>query len=155
MEKKPSALQALFTKYHEVIMYLVFGVVTTGVSWVSYSVFVRFLGMSVTLSNALSWILAVLVAFVTNKLWVFDSKSWESRLVIKEAITFIGGRALTGVFEIAAVPILVSVGLNQTFFKVEGLPAKMLVSVAVIILNFVISKFVAFRSNQEPKKPES
>ncbi|MEA4894280.1 MAG: GtrA family protein [Oscillospiraceae bacterium] len=178
MEEKPSVLRALFDKYREIIMYCVFGVTTTIISWLVYSVcekafslvrltdpeavsFVSWIiektgehtdvntFLVMLLSGVISWIVAVLVAFVTNKLWVFDSKSWERRLVRKEALTFFGGRIATGLLEVLAVPAIVSWGFNAKLFGVDGLPAKILVSVAIVILNYILSKFISFRTPEE------
>lgn len=166
MEHKQSGLRALFEKYREIIMYCVFGIVTTVVSWLVYSVFMLILpfdvdtritlfgkafdfNINILVSNIISWILAVAVAFVTNKLWVFNSKSWEPSLVRKEALTFIGGRALTGILEILAVPFLEGIGFDMVLFGVAGLPAKILVSIAIVILNYILSKFISFRSKGE------
>ena len=163
MAEKPSFIKVLFSKYREIIMYCIFGAVTTFVSWLVYSLCVLVLpfdgdnrwkifgwvfdfNTKILLSNIISWILAVAVAFVTNKLWVFDSKSWQGKLVFAEAVSFVGGRVATGVLEIFAVPALVSIGLNQTLFGVAGLPAKILVSVVIVILNYILSKYLAFNS---------
>ena len=90
MAEKPSFIKVLFSKYREIIMYCIFGAVTTFVSWLVYSLCVLVLpfdgdnrwkifgwvfdfNTKILLSNIISWILAVAVAFVTNKLWVFDS----------------------------------------------------------------------------------
>ncbi len=178
MEDKHLSLQVLFYKYREIIMYCIFGGVTTLVSWVVYSICeVAFSGLKVTspavvnlisnllekmgdntdvntfilmiISGVISWIVAVSVAFVTNKIWVFESKSWEHRLVKTEALTFYGGRIVTGVIEIIAVPALVSAGLNMTLFGVDGLPAKIVVSVFIMILNYFLSKFISFKGTKE------
>lgn len=164
-------LYALFEKHREVIMYLIFGVATTAVSLVVYAVCERlFLGnaaieslgnsglwqllvgffgkdlkIAIAISNAVSWVIAVSFAFIVNKMWVFNSKSWRAGLVAKEAAAFVGGRAVTGVLEIVAVPLLVSFGLNQTLLGYEGLFAKILVLIVIMILNYFISKFMAFR----------
>ena len=68
-------LREIFNKYKEIIMYLIFGVCSTVVSWGSYALFVKLAGLSVEPGNILSWVCAVLFAFVTNKFWVFESKS--------------------------------------------------------------------------------
>lgn len=177
MEEKPSVLRELFKKYHQIIMYCVFGVTTTIISWAVYSVCERiFSQMRMTdpetvnffswiiektgehtdvntfvvmlMSGVISWVIAVIVAFVTNKLWVFESKSWEKSLVRKEAWTFFGGRVFTGILEIVAVPTIVSWGFNVTLFGVDGLPAKIVVSVAIVVLNYVLSKFISFRNRE-------
>jgi putative flippase GtrA len=147
VQKKLSSLRALFERHREQIMYLIFGGVTTFVSWLVYSICVRGFGLNLYYAQIVSWIIAVLVAFVTNKIWVFESKGWRPLQVLKEMATFIGGRLATGVLEIVATPLLVSWGLDLTLFGVEGLPAKMLVSIVIIILNYIISKFIAFRKS--------
>ncbi|MEG1242217.1 MAG: GtrA family protein [Oscillospiraceae bacterium] len=144
MNSKPSTLRLLFDKYREVIMYIFFGGITTIVSWLVYSICEKGLGFGLFASGIVSWIIAVSVAFVTNKLWVFDSKSWQAKLVFTEAVAFFGGRLATGALEVVAVPALVKLGLDSTLFGVEGLPAKIIVSVVIIILNYILSKFFAF-----------
>ena len=147
-----------FKKYKEIIAYLFWGVMTTIVSWGTYSIFVILFKdlqyeielfiincpVVVFLSNILSWVFAVMFAFVTNKLWVFDSKSWERKVVSKELCKFIAARLITGVLEIVGVPLLVSVGINQKIFGIEGIVAKIIVSVAVVVLNYVYSKLFVF-----------
>lgn len=163
VEEKTSKLRELFYKYHEIIMYLVFGVITTLVSWVAYSICEKSLSMIsglstdvvMLVSGVISWLIAVTVAFITNKLWVFESKSWEHKLVWTEAITFYGGRALTGIIEVIAVPALVKLGFDAILFGVDGLPAKILVSILIMILNYILSKFISFKdtgSNKNTKR---
>lgn len=161
MEEKPARWREFFNKHHEIIMYCIFGVTTTLVSWgtfwffmlilpFDFDVCITLLGkqfefvLNLVIANVISWIIAVAVAFVTNKIWVFESKSWERRLVWSEAVTFVGGRLLTGTLEILTLPILVGFGLNQTLFGVEGFPAKILLTMCVVILNYILSKFVSF-----------
>jgi putative flippase GtrA len=149
----------LLKKYRELISYLFWGVMTTIISWGSYSIFallfkrqiheVSLFGVQmsvvVLVSNILSWVCAFLFAFVTNKLWVFESKSWKPAVCIPEFGKFFSARALTGVLEIIAVPLLVTLGLNQTIFGVEGMVAKVIVSVAVVVLNYIFSKLFIFK----------
>ena len=152
-------ITALIKKYREIILYLFWGGMTTVVSWGSYSLFailfknqinvVRFVDMEISIvvliSNILSWVCAFLFAFITNKLWVFESKSWKADVCLPEFGKFLSARALTGILEIVLVPLLVSVGLNQTIFGIEGMVAKIIVSVAVVILNYVFSKLFIFK----------
>ena len=152
-------LKELFIRYREIISYLFWGVMTTVVSWVTYALFdllfrgvaaeLHVFGLSVSvevlLDSVLSWICAVLFAYVTNKLWVFESKSWEKQVVLPEVVKFFSARAATGVLEIVGVPLLTALGLDQTIFGVEGMLAKVVVSVIVVILNYVLSKLLVFR----------
>ena len=134
----------LYHTYKEAIDYLFWGGMTTVVSWGSYSIFVL-LGASVFWGNVLSWVCAVLFAFVTNKLWVFQSKSWAGDVLLPELGKFLSSRVATGVFEMVAVPALVALGLNQTIFGIDGMVSKVLVSVVVVILNYILSKLFVFK----------
>lgn len=151
-------ISALIKKHKEIISYIFFGALTTAVSFVSYSIFVLlfnavglqnivFLGASlaVSIANLISWVCAVLFAFVTNKLWVFNSKSFEKDVVLPEFLKFLSSRIATGVLEIIAVPLLVSLGLGFALFGIEGLLAKLIATVVVIILNYILSKLLIFK----------
>ena len=161
-------LKELYLKYREVIDYLFWGVMTTLVSFISYSVFVLIFSavlgqnaqveafgmsfsISVTLAHILSWICSVSFAFVTNKLFVFKSKSFAFSVAFPEFTKFLSARILTGVLEMAGVPLLVSVGLGMTIFGIEGAVAKIIVTVAVIILNYVFSKLFVFKKSEGGK----
>ncbi len=137
-------MKQLFWKYKEIIMYLIVGVITTVFSWVTYAVFVRV--MPLVAANALSWFVTVLFAYVTNKLFVFESRSWRWELVAKEAAAFFGSRAATGVFEVVAQPAFYYIGLDQPVLHVKGLLAKILTSVIVMVLNYICSKLFVFRN---------
>ena len=134
----------LYHAYKEAIDYLFWGGMTTVVSWGSYSVFVL-LGTGVFWGNVGSWICAVSFAFVTNKLWVFQSKSWVGSVVFPELTKFLSSRVATGIFEMIAVPALVAIGLNQTILGIDGMVSKVIVSVAVIVLNYILSKLFVFK----------
>lgn len=149
-------IKELFLKYKEIIMYLIFGVLTTVVSWGSYALFEVLLGLFISdvivlssVANVLSWIIAVLFAFVTNKLWVFESKSWKGSVLVKELGSFVGSRLLTGVLEWFGVPLLMLIGLDQPILGIEGMLAKVLISVIVVILNYILSKLLVFRNKKK------
>ena len=139
-------IKELFLKYRELIMYFIVGVATTFFNWVVYAVFVKLMPMIP--ANALSWFVTVLFAYVTNKLFVFDSRSWKPAVVAKESISFFGARAATGVFEVVAQPTFYYIGLKQSILGVEGLAAKVLTSAIVMVLNYVCSKLFVFRERQ-------
>ena len=146
----------------EIALYLVFGVLTTLVSWGSYTLFVNLLSLSVFVSNLLSWVLAVIFAYVTNKLWVFNSKSWAPKVIGKEIVTFLASRGITGVLEIVSVPLLEKLGYDGIFFNIlralnidikllftDGIYSKITVSVIIVILNYVFSKLIVFRKKEK------
>ena len=141
-------MKELYGKYRELIVYFIVGCLTTLVSWVVYAAGVEVLHWSVAVSNAVSWIAAVAFAYVANKIWVFGSYSWKIRFVLHEAALFVGARILTGLFEIAAVPLLVRLGMDWRFMGVRGMWAKILVSAIVMILNYVFSKLIVFKEKK-------
>lgn len=128
-------------KMREIGLYLLFGGLTTLVNFTAYSLLVERLG--ITLSNAVAWALAVLFAFFTNKAWVFRSRSshW-----VCELATFIGGRCISGVLEIFLPTLLITLGMTQTAFGIIGFWAKLTVSVVVVILNYIVSKWIVFKN---------
>ncbi|MBQ2687265.1 MAG: GtrA family protein [Clostridia bacterium] len=157
-EKKQGFIKRMFIKHKEIIMYLVFGVLTTVVSWGSYAVFesvfkkaIVDVNVLVAVANVLSWVTAVLFAYITNKLFVFESKSFKPTTLFKELGLFVGSRLISGAVEWVGVPLLVWLGLNQTIFGVEGMVAKVLVSVIVVILNYILSKLIVFKKEKSKK----
>ncbi len=146
-------LSALFKKYKEPILYIVFGGVTTLVSLVSFALCNRLLGEGLYLiSNIISWVLAVAVAFVTNKLWVFESKSWAPGVLWRELPAFAGARIFSLLVEEAGLFLLVDIlgfdGWSYTLcgFAISGeMIAKFLMQVVVLILNYIFSKLVIFK----------
>jgi len=148
-------LKELFVKYKEILLYLIFGGLTTVVSWGTYIIFVKYMGMAITPGKALSWVCAVLFAFVTNKLWVFESKSWAPKTAIRELVSFFGARAATGALEIFGVPALVKLGMDQQVFGTDGMLANIVVSVVVVILNYVFSKLLIFRKSKKDAAEEA
>lgn len=157
-----SKIKDLFIKYKEIITYVIFGVLTTVVSWGSYTVFVEVLSMKVFVGNLLSWICAIVFAYVTNKLWVFDSKSWKPSVIGKEIVTFVASRGITGVIEILCVPLLAKTGFDNIFYGIlekmnisigilftDGIYSKIFLSVVVVILNYFFSKFIIFKNKKK------
>lgn len=143
-----------FLKYKEIIMYLIMGGLTTLVSWGTYLLFAWILPIAnqdllVLTANALSWLLAMTFAYVTNKIWVFESKSWERHFLLKEFGLFVSARLLTGIFEVVAVPGLVWLGCDQSILGVPGMLSKIIVSIIVVLLNYVFSKLIIFRKQSE------
>lgn len=142
-------IKELFKKYKEIIMYLIFGVTTTLVNWVVYTPMVNLLSVNETAANAVAWFVAVLYAYITNKLFVFESKSWKASVLLREIISFFGARVASGVFEIFLPGLLIKLGLGHSFFGIKGGVAKIVVSVLVIVLNYIFSKLFVFRKKKD------
>lgn len=154
-------MKSLWNKYKEIITYIIFGVLTTVVSWGSYTIFVKALSMPIFVGNLLSWICAVAFAYITNKLWVFESKSWKPSVIGREIVTFVASRGITGIIEIFCVPLLAKTGFDNIFYSVlekmnisiellftDGIYSKIALSVIVVIVNYFLSKFVSFRKEK-------
>lgn len=124
----------------ESVTYIIFGVLTTAVDWVTYTV-LRWLGIDYRVSTALSWVAAVLFAFVTNKFIVFRSYGMRPGLLWREFFSFVAARAATGVFTMVAMIVMVDgFGWNEFF-------GKLVVSALSLVLNYVFSKWVIFRGS--------
>lgn len=132
-------IKALINKYWEVLIYLVFGVLTTVVNYVIYLPVYNILGLSAALSNAIAWVGAVAFAYLTNKPFVFKSNDWSVKTVIPELTRFLGCRVASGVAE--TVILLVTVDMLHW----NGNLWKLLTSVLVVVLNYVASKLLVFR----------
>lgn len=137
-----------YGKHGEAMRYIFFGCLNVLVTWVSYAALVL-AGVDPSISNAASWVIGVAFAFVVNKIWVFNSKSVETKTVGKEAVSFTLGRIFTGIIAIVGFPILYDLGLNQHFMGVDGFLAKITVTVIETVLNYFISKYLVFRQGKK------
>ncbi|MGN0533414.1 MAG: GtrA family protein [Eubacterium sp.] len=146
-------MKRLFEKYKELITYVVFGVLTTLVNFVSFWLFNKILGEKLyLLSNIIAWVISVIFAYVTNKLWVFESKSWKPSVVGREIPEFVGARVFSLLIEEGGLWLFVDVlnfdkfGFTLFGFDVTGkLIAKVVLAVIVVILNYIFSKLVIFK----------
>ena len=138
----------LLSKYKEQISYLFFGVLTTLVNWIVYTLSLKFTGISVEIANVLAWIIAVIFAYITNKIFVFQSKGLNFLNTLKEIGLFFASRITSGLFEILGFPLLYYAGLNQSILGIDGFVAKVLISIIVIILNYVFSKLIVFKKKK-------
>ena len=139
-------IKPLWAKYKEIILYLVFGGVTTVVNYGVYVICGHVFHMDVVPSNIIAWILAVIVAFVTNKLWVFESKSKQAKTVVKEFGEFVVARLLTLVIETLLLWIFVDK------LHVNDLVMKIITNVIVVILNYIFSKFIIFKKKDRKEE---
>lgn len=122
----------------EIFMYVLFGALTTLINTVAY--WVLYYGISVpnTTSTIISWLLAVIFAYVTNKLWVFEK---GNKSTLKEAAEFFLSRISTGILDL----LIMYVGVEVLLF--EGGIIKILSNVVVIILNYLLSKLFVFKKS--------
>ncbi len=126
-------------KYKEVFSYLIFGALTTLVNVVVYYLCYNVAHIGNVISVIIAWILSVVFAYITNKLFVFESRSFARDVFIPEVVSFVGCRALTGVLDVAIMFVAVDLlSGNSLFWKVMS-------NIIVIILNFLASKILIFK----------
>ena len=144
-EKLMEIIRKVISK--EVFSYLFFGVMTTVVNLITLAVFNKF--VDIMISNVIAWLAAVIFAFVTNKLFVFESKSWKLNVLAKEIPSFAGARLLTlGIEEVGLLVMIkwLHLDVSLTIGSVGGeYIVKAILAVIVVLLNYVFSKLIIFR----------
>ena len=137
-------IKDLFVKYKEVILYLVFGVLTTIINLVIYFLLTKtFLNPDVAwmlqVANVISWLVSVIFAYVTNRKYVFNSHD----SILKECFKFATARVLSLFFDMFIMFIGVSVlGYSDKIVKLVS-------QVVVILLNYIFSKLFVFKSKND------
>lgn len=132
-------IRALVMKHWDMVSYLFFGMLTTVVNYLVYLPLYNLAGISAAVSNIIAWVAAVAFAYVTNKPFVFKSHDWSMKTVLPELGKFVGCRAASGGLETALVFLTVDVcGWDGNIWK-------LIISVVVVILNYVSSKLLVFR----------
>lgn len=136
-------IKKLYNNYKEIVNYLIIGVLTTVVSLASFYLIRIFVFTSdsqfdIQLANVISWVLAVLFAFVTNKKYVFESKSTGYQKFL-EMIKFYVSRLTTLGVEMFVMWLLTSP------LKVNDMISKIIVQFIIVILNYVFSKLFVFK----------
>ena len=124
--------------FKEGLFYVIFGALTTVVSIVSYIIFLKLLNDNALLANVISWIFAVSFAYITNRIWVFQSRNHGFREILKEIVSFFLGRVATLLLE----EVILYVGINM--LGIDKILIKLIAQVLVLIGNYVISKFMVF-----------
>lgn len=165
----------LFNKVlsYEILSYLFFGVMTTLVNFVVFYIFDKILGngslfgfslfshsFSVTLedvSTVIAWFFAVIFAYITNKLWVFESKSRKPSVIARELLSFFGARIVSFIlFESLSFMLLRNILININFASesVCKWTAKIAAAVLNVIFNYIMSKLVVFRNSKKETETE-
>ena len=143
----------LLKKYKSIILYIIFGGLTTAVDW-SISFLLYYLwGDAIEAApillhgaNVIAWVAAVAFAYVTNRIWVFESKRRGFLPIVGEIAAFAGGRVLTLLLQEAIMGVFCTwLGFNEYLFKV-------IAAVLVVILNYFISKLLVFRKTKRESK---
>ena len=134
-------IQKFMTK--EVILYLVFGALTTLINIGSFHIFITYCHINTDFANALSILLAILFAYLTNRKLVFNSTASNKQEVFSEMKKFFSARFVTLLIEFWGVKLLVDV------FHINELISKSITTIISVILNFFFSKFFAFKKDSK------
>ena len=138
----------LYKKYKSVILYLVFGVLTTVVNIVTYYLLDVNGLFNTVINTSIAWVIAVVFAYATNKIWVFESKVKGFEANIKEMMSFFACRIATGVMDVVIMYGFVDLmHCNDMIVKIAS-------NVLVVILNYVGSKLFVFKKNDVLKEKE-
>ena len=133
-------------KYHEneeIYNYIFSGIFGVFVSIFSYAFCSTLIRLNIILSNTISWVIAVISMYITNKIFVFKTKCKNKKELFKEFCSFITARLMTLFIE----TIILFIGAEC--FEVNDIIVKSLSQIVVIILNYVFSKLIVFKENKE------
>ena len=131
-------LKEMMEKYKDIVPYAIFGILTTIINIVVYLFFAHILKKEIILSTLAAWFFSVLFAYVTNRKWVFHSGILTFSNIIREAVAFFICRLATGMADILIMFVFVNI------FHFNDLFIKIISNIAVIILNYVASKWIIF-----------
>ena len=144
-----SVLRKILTK--ETILYLVFGVLTTVVALASYILIVGIMAkgqvpstLQINIANLISWILAVAFAFITNKIWVFESKVMSFAGLLKEISSFVGARLFSLGFELVWMNVFIFL-FGERYDKIYKIGALF----GVVVMNYFFSKLFIFKKKSD------
>ena len=141
-------IKALIVKYQDMILYVFFGALATLVNTVSYYLCYNVFGISNVPSVIIAWLMAVVFAFFTNKLWVFKSKSFAPEVLKHEIPTFFGARLFTGLLDLGIMYLAVDI------LHWNAAAWKLISNILVILLNYIASRFFIFREPETSGKEE-
>lgn len=123
---------------YEVISYLICGVLTTAVDYVTYFIG-KGIGLNTAAATTLAWVLAVLFAYFSNKAFVFLSTDWSAAGIRRELFPFISCRILSYLMNVVIMVITVDrLCWNEPFMKIAS-------NILVMIVNYFGSKLFVFR----------
>lgn len=127
--------------YKEIFLYLVFGGLTTFVNFIIFDFLIRQLNWDWLYANTLAWCIAVIFAYTTNALFVFNSSGDKAK---REFISFVFARVLSLIMETIVLWITIHL------FSMNPMLSKLLCAVLVIVVNYLSSKLFIF-SHREGK----
>ena len=143
MKKIIELTKKLFNKYKEIIMYGIMGVLTTIVNIIVFAICEKIIGINALVSNVIAWIVSVIFAYITNKLFVFESKSFKKEILIKEIISFTSARIFSLLLEEVIIYVMIDI------MNINSLIVKVFSNIVVIVVNYIFSKLVIFKKKDK------
>jgi UDP-N-acetylglucosamine transferase subunit ALG13/putative flippase GtrA len=131
-----------YNKYREGLVYLFFGGCTTLINILTFFI-CRQLKIGISVSNVIAWTVAVIFAFITNKLFVFDSKNMSKKVVVRETIGFFIARVISLGIDMGIIHLMINV------MKIHELISKVVSNIVVIIVNYIFSKVFIFKKEKK------
>lgn len=133
-------IKTLWNKYKEIINYLIFGVLTTLVNYISYIVLAKVCNIDYMVSTVIAQVISIIFAYVTNKIFVFKTKGLSTKEFFKEMFSFFGFRILSLFLDMGFMYIFVDIlHLNDIIMKLVS-------NVLIVIANYIFSKLFVFRN---------
>lgn len=143
MKEKINKIKKLYLKHKELINYLIFGGLATVVNFVSYFISAKILGIDEVISSGISWFCSVLFAYITNKIFVFESKTKGIKELLKEISSFFLARIISGILcDVGTFAVMVKV------LNINDIISKFVTQVMVVIMNYILSKLVVFKKRK-------
>lgn len=137
-------IKELYNKYKEIILYIIFGGLTTVVNWGGYLIIVRLMGgaSNAAAATAIAEFISILFAYVTNRKWVFESTAHGFKEIIEEMVKFFGARLFSAILDVVLMYIFATkLGFNDTIMK-------LIANVIIIVVNYVASKLFVFKKEK-------
>jgi len=130
-------------KYKEIILYLVFGGLTTLLNMALSFILYSMMGLSAGLSTGIAWVISLIYAYIVNRVFVFESKAKELNEIARESGSFFAARSITGASDIFIMWYFVDVlFLNWWVFKIIS-------QIFTIVFNYVASKLFIFKEQKD------
>ena len=137
------AIRALLRKHRELISYVFWGVMTTAVNYAAYFLLRNVLLVPLVAGNVIAWTVSVLFAYFVNKLFVFQSRDWAWRVALRELWQMVASRLFSLGLEMGILWLFVDkLHYNDAIVKLCA-------NVAVVVVNYVLSKFIIFRKKAD------
>lgn len=135
--------KTLFYKYKSQVLYLFFGGLSTFLNIIIFFLLNTLVKIDYQISNVIAWIIVVVFAYITNKIWVFESKTTSKKDLLKESLSFIIARVVTLIVEFILLYLFI-----EKFLMIE-IVAKIIINVIVVVLNYIFSKLFIFNTNKQ------